>query len=307
MKALRDHFSDELIARARVDERIVAIDCDVQTHSRLSAFALRFPDRFYQAGASEQHALSLAAGLSKAGRLPVVASFATFISARAFEQARNSIGLQSLPILIVGSHAGFAAGEDGASHQAYDDIGLFSLIPTFHVYAPADLHDLRDAMDAALVRAKSVYLRYGRRTMPVLDCEDCHPDQFRTIKKCNGSVIITAGEATHRVIEALGDRSDVSIVHTGRVRPLPELPPVVLTSDLILVVEDHYAAGGLFGAVCEAFSEIPQNPKIVSVSAARRFGETGHDNEVMAAMGLDSASLRSRVRSFIKNNLKAEN
>lgn len=280
----------------------MAIDCDVQTHSRLSAFAHRFPDRFYQAGASEQHAISLAAGFARAGKLPVVASFAAFISARAFEQARNSIGLQSLPILIVGSHAGFAAGEDGASHQAYDDVGLFSLIPTFHVYAPGDIHDLRDAMDAALLYSKSVYVRYGRRPTPTLACEGHASNRFRIIKRRDGPLIITGGEATHRVMEALSDEPIASIVHTGRIRPLPELPLMALASNLILVIEDHYSAGGLFGAVCEAFSEVTQNPKIVSLGAARRFGETGQDHEVMAAMGLDSASLLNRVRSVMNCN-----
>jgi transketolase len=222
VKALRDHFRDELIARASVDPRIVAIDCDVHTHSRLTDFAAFFPDRFYQAGASEQHAISLAAGLARAGRVPVVASFATFISAQAFEQARNSIGLQDLPILVVGSHAGFAAGEDGASRQAYDDMALVALIPAFHVHAPADLADLREALDAAIVHKRPVYMRYGRRPLLPLPNPHAPAAGFRLLTPGWRVVAVTTGEVVHDALDALKGL-DVSIVHTARVRPLPEL------------------------------------------------------------------------------------
>ncbi len=296
--SLRDAFAQQIIAAAEKDERIVAIDCDVKTHSRLDRFENLFPDRFVQAGASEQHALSLAAGYARAGKRPIVASFAAFIGSRGFEQARNSVGLQKLPVLIVGSHAGFAAGEDGASHQAFDDVGLFRLIPGFEVHAPGDAFDVAHCLDVFLNGTAPAYMRYGRVSLSSLTKENTPRPEIRKISGDGSIAIVATGEVSHEVASCLNeiaDRENFSLFHVGRVEPLPELPSSVLRAATVVTVEDHYRTGGLFSAMSERFADIGVTTEIIPLNVARRFGETGTDTSVRQIMGLSYDRIARRL------------
>lgn len=299
MIPLRDSFRDRLIEAARADQNIIAIDCDVASHSRMTAFRTAFPDRFIQAGASEQHAISLAAGYARAGKKPVVAAFAAFIGPRAFEQVRNSIGLQELPVLIVGSHAGVSAGEDGASHQAYDDIALFRLIPNFKVHAPGDASDVEVCLSNFLTGSSPSYMRYGRNAFPHLANKMKHPS-FRHISGDGAIAVVSTGEVTHLVLDCLTDaelRKHFTLFHVSQIEPLPPIPDKMLKADRLVSVEDHYLCGGLHSSLTESMAQQGLMKHIIPIAASRRFGETGDDEFLRVAMGLDRTEIARKLRA----------
>jgi transketolase len=158
-------------------------------------------------------------------------------------------------------------------------------------------------MSAALVHGKSVYMRYGRKPLPPLEVQGRPASGFRVLKDGTRTVVLTTGEVVHELIDAMNDELDAGIVHVSRVRPLPDLPDILLTAGLIVVVEDHYQTGGLFSAVCEAFAQTRFNPKIASIAIGRRIGETGNDAEVRAALLMDKKSILKRTRELIELHL----
>ena len=142
--SLRDALVEELITQAENDLRICVIDCDMAVHTRLQLFFTRYPDRSYQNGISEQHAISFAAGLASCGMIPIVSSFSSFIVTNAWEQIRHSISFNKNNVKIIGTHAGVSAAEDGGTHQCFEDVGLMRLLPDMIVLAPIDCVEAKE-------------------------------------------------------------------------------------------------------------------------------------------------------------------
>ncbi|PAB25204.1 hypothetical protein CC205_26740 [Pseudomonas savastanoi pv. nerii] len=308
MKALRDEFSDQIaeMVMANDDHNIVLIDCDVGKHSRIDKLKeILGAHRYIQAGASEQHAISMAAGYAKSGLRPIVGSFAAFIGLRGFEQCKNSIGLQQLPVIVYGTHAGFAAGEDGASHQSYEDLGLFRLIPNFGIYTPGDSIDVHNALAEALTSLDPSYIRVGRSPVPELPGHDTSRTSLEPflVQDSGNKVICSYGEMTHTVLASLKlveNREDFSIIHFPKISHSVNFLSIIkkLKAKSVLCIEDTYTYSSLFPMIFNQLSTLSSLPKLECVGVPRRYGETGTDSEIKEVMKLDPFSISIKIKDM---------
>lgn len=308
MKALRDIVCEFLIETARTNDDVVAIDIDAKTHSKLDKFEAHFPDRFFQSGISEQNAIGMAAGLAKAGKTVVVGGFSAFIGPRAYEQLRHSIGLQNLPMLVVGTHAGVSACEDGPSHQSFDDIALFRLIPAFRVFSPGDAADIRECLSDFFVSPRPTYIRIGRLAQPDLP----HPEQSNSFRLVcgNGEIALLAtGEITHLVRQAILDNdleSKFRLFHVASIEPLPAIPKWISDRSELLTFEDHYSTGGLFSAIVETNAGFELPKRVIPIAARRRTGETGDEAHLRSVMGIGRDDILQVLRRAINRQAQIE-
>ncbi len=166
MKATRESFGEALCELAETNKDIVVFDADLAAATKTGVFKKAFPDRFFDCGIAEGNMIGVAAGMAAAGKIPVAASFAMFATGRAFEQIRNSVAYPELNVKIAGSHAGISTGEDGATHQCIEDIGIMRAIPNMMVLNPADHWEMKAATKAMLEYRGPVYIRLGRLAIP---------------------------------------------------------------------------------------------------------------------------------------------
>ena len=166
--ATREAYGQALVRLGERKENIVVLDADLSKSTKTAAFAQRFPERFFEMGIAEQNMMGTAAGLSLSGKIPFASTFAIFATGRAFEQIRNSIAYPKLNVKIAATHAGLTVGEDGASHQATEDLALMRALPNMTVLVPADGVETEKAVFAAAAHRGPVYLRLGRPSVPVL-------------------------------------------------------------------------------------------------------------------------------------------
>jgi transketolase len=302
MKALRDAFAQTLsqILTTVSGEQLRLIDCDVGLHSRLSQVEMMAgPQRYIQAGIAEQHAISLAGGYAKAGKRPVVASFAAFITTRAFEQCKNTLALQQLPVVIYGSHAGFAAGEDGASHQSYEDVALMQLLPGFQIFTPGDATEMMLALKIALQLPFPSYIRAGRAALPFWP--EPHADlRPRVLHKGGQKVILSCGEISHQVLQSLQHpvlAESYSLVHCARLSQLQTLGTLLqsLHANAIIAIHDNYKWSGFPAVIQRCFMEDAIPLTLQEIGVPMRAGETGSDEQIRQLMGLDALSLSRRL------------
>lgn len=302
MKALRDAFAQtlsQMLATAS-GEQLRLIDCDVGLHSRLSQVESQAgPQRYIQAGIAEQHAISLAGGYAKAGKRPIVASFAAFITTRAFEQCKNTLALQQLPVVIYGSHAGFAAGEDGASHQSYEDVALMQLLPGFQLFTPGDATEMSLALKIALQLPLPSYIRAGRAALPLWSepYADLRP---RVLHQGGQQVILSCGEISHQVLQALKQSNladHYSLVHCARLNQLQTLGTLLqsLKTERAIAIHDNYTWNGLPAVIQRYFTENAIPLTLQAIGVPMRAGETGSDEQIRQLMGLDAATLSRRL------------
>ena len=167
-KATRDSYGETLVEMGAENPNLVVMDADLSAATKTGGFRKAYPDRFINAGIAEGNMMSVAAGLAASGKLVFASSFAMFAAGRAFEQVRNSIGYPHLNVKIGATHAGISVGEDGATHQCCEDIGLMRTIPGMTILNPADDTEARQAVRAAAAMQGPVYLRFGRLAVPVV-------------------------------------------------------------------------------------------------------------------------------------------
>ena len=172
MKATRDAYGEALVELGRQNPDIVVLDADLSSSTRTSAFAQEFPERFFNVGIAEANMMGIAAGLAHSGKIPFASTFAVFAAGRAYDQVRQSIAYPRFNVKIAASHAGITVGEDGATHQALEDIALMRALPGMTVLVPSDARQTRLAVMAAASHDGPVYIRLGRAKVPQVYPED---------------------------------------------------------------------------------------------------------------------------------------
>jgi transketolase len=306
--ATRDSYGKELLALGKEHEDIVVLDADLSGSTKTSVFAKEFPERFINCGIAEGNMASLAAGLAAAGKVPFISSFAMFVAGRAYEQVRNSIGYPHLNVKIGASHAGISVGEDGATHQAIEDISLMRGIPGMVVISPCDDVEARAAVKAAYEHDGPVYLRFGRLPVPVFNDEENYEFQWGkgvVLKEGTDITIVSTGLCVKEAMEAAatleeeGIHAEVINIHT--IKPIDE--ELILASaektGHVLTVEEHSIIGGLGSAVCEVLSEsLPT--KVTRVGVFDTFGVSGPALELIKEFGLDAVGICKWVRAILE-------
>lgn len=302
----REGYGQALLELGEEHEDIVVLDADLAGSTKTGVFQKAFPQRHINCGIAEGNMMSVAAGLAATGKVPFASSFAMFAAGRAFEQIRNSIGYPGLNVKIGASHAGISVGEDGATHQCNEDIGLMRLIPGMVIINPSDAVEASAATKAAYEYMGPVYLRFGRVAVPVInDHEDYKFEIGKGIVLREGKdvVIFATGLEVNETLQAAemlaADGIDAKVVNIHTIKPLDE--ELVLSSakecGKVVTVEEHSVIGGLGSAVCELLSE-KMPTKVLRIGINDVFGESGPAMELIKKYGLDAEGIYNKVKAF---------
>lgn len=301
----RDGFGKGVTEAGKTDPRIVVLCADLSESTRAEWFEKEFPDRFIEAGIAEQSMAAIASGMTAAGKIPFIASYAAFNPGRNYEQIRTTIVLNQSPVKVCGMHAGVSVGPDGATHQMLEDIGLMRVLPGMTVIAPGDAEEARKAVIAAAATDGPVYLRFGRSATPVFTTNDTPFQIGKALTLWEGDspevALLSTGALSYAALAAahtLADEGISSVVlHVPTIKPLDE--EAVLDAarkvGLVVTVEEHQAATGFGNAVAALLAEKhPVKMKILGIDD--RFGQSGTPEELLAYYGLDAAGIAEAVR-----------
>jgi transketolase len=296
MMATRDGYGKALVELGKENENVVVLDADLSKSTKTAEFGETYPERFFNAGVAEQNLIGLAAGLSTTGKIPFASSFAMFASGRAFEIIRNSIGYPQLNVKICATHAGITVGEDGASHQALEDIACMRTIPNMTVIVPSDGVEAMAAVKKIAEYQGPVYLRLGRLAVPVINDQENYEFEIGkgvTLKEGADITIIATGLMVHEALKAAKSLEDNGV--EARVLNLHTIKPIdsdliikaAEETGLIITAEEHNIIGGLGSAVAEVLSENRPVP-LKRIGVNDTFGESGKPEELLEKYGLSA-------------------
>ena len=302
----RETYGDVLLELGRENPAIVALDADLSGSTMTKHFAKAFPDRFFNMGVSEQDMIGTAAGLALAGKIPFVSTFAIFATGRVWEQIRQAIAYPKLNVKIVASHSGVCVGEDGASHQALEDIALMRVIPHMTVIVPADGIELRGILRKVVETPGPFYVRTSRMKFPVVS-KDAAPFEIgkaQVLREGTDATVVAIGLMVSEALkaaEALQQKGiSVRVVNMSTVKPIDEelLIASACKTKAIVTAEEHSIIGGLGGAVCEALARHCPVP-VRMVGVEDRFGTSGTAADLLEYYGLNASRIAERVCEVI--------
>lgn len=301
-KSIRGAFGEELAFLAEQNQDIVALDADLSGSTQTSIFAKKFPERFFDVGIAEQDLMTTALGLSLEGKIPFAATFAVFATGRAYDQIRNSICYQKGNVKVIGAHGGITVGEDGASHQALEDISLMRGLPNMTVIVPGDYNQTRQAVKYAAEYNGPVYIRLSRMNVPDVYDENYTLDINKavTLKEGKDVSVFVTGDLlaevmkANEILEAKG--IDAEIINIPVIKPLDcgTIINSVNKTGLAVTVENHSIIGGLGSAVCETLAENAPH-KVLRIGINDTFGQSGTPNELLKHYGLDAESIANKI------------
>ncbi len=306
-KDTRSGFGEGLLEIGRQNPDVVALCADLTGSLKMDAFLKEFPDRFFQAGIAEANMIGMAAGMTIGGKIPYTGTFANFSTGRVYDQIRQSVAYSQKNVKICASHAGLTLGEDGATHQILEDIGMMRMLPHMTVIVPCDFNQTKQATMAIADHKGPVYLRFGRPVVPIF----IQPDANFTIGKADVLIegtdvtIIACGHLVWKSIEAAqqlaeqGISAEVINMHT--IKPLDEkaILDSVGKTKCVVTAEEHMLNGGLGDAVAQVLSRhMPLPQEYVGVNDT--FGESGTPDELMVKYGLDTPNIVEAVKKVLK-------
>jgi transketolase len=302
--ATRDAYGATLAELGAENEKIVVLDADLSGSTKTAKFAKCFPDRFFNMGIAEQDMIGTAAGLALTGKIPFASTFAVFETGRAWEQIRQTICYSRLNVKLCASHSGLTVGEDGASHQALEDIALMRVLPGMTVIVPSDGFETQQVIRAAAAYDGPIYVRLGRAKVAA-----CMPQDYRfaigkgyAFHVGNDVNIMAIGIMLPIALKArqqlIADGIDAGVINMTSVKPLDTelLVEAAKASKFIVTCEEHSIIGGLGGAVSEYLSET--YPVLIKKIGVRdTFGCSGPADELLTLFGLTSESIVETVKA----------
>lgn len=285
----------------------LVMDADLSGSTQTGMFAKKFPDRFFNCGIAEQNMLSVAAGIATTGKPVFVSSFAMFAVGRAYEQIRNSVCYPALNVKICASHAGVTVGEDGATHQYCEDLGVLRTIPGLTVISPADAVEAYAAIEAVLKMDGPVYVRLGRYAVPVVfDKETYKFEAGKAVPICEGddAVVFATGIMLAAALEAkdilAAEGINISVVNVHTIKPIDEETVIKYATKTgrVVTAEEHTIVGGLGSAVAEVLSEnAPTRMKRVGMNDC--FGKSAPAGELLDIYNLNAAGIVKAVKELM--------
>ena len=292
--ATRESFGKAIAEFADQYPDVVVLDADLAAATKTGVFKKAHPERFIDCGIAECNMIGIAAGLAACGKIPFAASFAMFSAGRAFEQVRNSVGYPHLNVKIVGSHAGISVGEDGATHQCCEDIGLMRTIPGMVILNPADHYEMRAAVKAAIEYEGPVYLRLGRLAVESVNNNDDYTFEIgKSITLREGSDItviatgLLVGEAVKAADALKNEGISVRVIDMHTIKPLDKEAVLKAAKETgkIITAEEHNVIGGLGDAVASVLAEELPTP-LVKIGVNDEFGHSGPAVDLLKQFGL---------------------
>ena len=305
-KDTRSGFGEALLELGKQNPNVVALCADLTGSLKMDAFARAYPDRFFQTGIAEANMMGIAAGLTIGGKIPFTGTFANFSTGRVYDQIRQSIAYSEKNVKICASHAGLTLGEDGATHQILEDIGLMKMLPNMTVINPCDFNQTRAATLAIALHKGPVYLRFGRPKWPnfTLPGQPFIIGQAQLLNEgsdvsifATGHLIWTALQAC-RILEEQGIHAEIIDIHT--IKPLDNeaILASVRKTRCVVTAEEHMRNGGLGDSIAQLLARrYPAPMEMIAVND--QFGESGKPEELLKKFGLDVPDIVAAVLKVI--------
>ena len=310
LKDTRSGFGEALHQLGKENPNIFALCADLTGSLKMDAFKKEFPDRFIQTGIAEANMIGISAGLALSGKIPFCGSFAAFVTGRVYDQIRMVVAYSNLNVKIIASHAGITVGEDGATHQIMEDIGLMKMLPNITVINTCDFNQTKAATLAIAQHQGPVYLRFGRPVVPNFTPEN---QQFEIgkaniLKTGNDVTIIATG---HLVWESLAAAEqlqekgiDAEVINIHTIKPLDEASILqsVQKTKCVVTAEEHLRNGGLGDSIAQLLvRKFPIPMEMVAVNDS--FGESGTPEQLMQKYGLDAQHVMRAAENVLKRRI----
>ena len=305
--ATRESYGNALVELGKEHDDLIVLDADLANATKTGTFQKAFPERHYDCGIAECNMIGIAAGIATTGKVPFASTFAMFAAGRAYEQVRNSIGYPHLNVKIGATHAGISVGEDGASHQCNEDIGLMRLIPGMVVISPSDDVEAKAAVKAAYEYVGPVYLRFGRLGAPVINDRPDYKFELGkgiVLREGKDLTIVATGLMVSRALDAAetlaAEGVDAEVINIHTIKPLDEelIVASAKKTGKVVTVEEHSVIGGLGSAVCDALADKAPTP-VLKIGVQDVFGESGPAEELLHKYGLDAEGICGSIKAWI--------
>lgn len=305
-RSTREGFGDGLLEAGK-DRNVVVLVADLLESTRTQAFSMAYPERCFDVGVAEQNLITIAAGLASSGKTPFACGFAVFLAGRSYDQIRLHAGISHLNIKIIGSHAGLLTGEDGATHQALEDMGQMRAIPGMTVISPADYIEAKAATKEIAKLKGPVYLRLGRDKLPIIN-----PESYRfklgmgaVLRKGKDITLIATGPMVHEALKAhdllKAKKISARVINIHTIKPLDKklILKAAKETKAIITIEDHSICTGLGSVVAEFLSESFPT-KIIRLGMAEKFGESGKPAELYKRFGMTAEDIAKAAQKLLK-------
>lgn len=285
--SLRGQYGKTLVELGSVNKNIIVLDADLAKSTKTLSFGKEFSDRFFDMGLSEQDMISTAAGIALTGKTVFASSFSVFLTGRVYDQVRQSVCYNNANVKLVATHSGLGVGEDGATHQALEDIALMRSLPNMRVIVPADPVETKKAIEYVAGEYGPFYVRLTRSDLPLIfnDDHNFEPGRSELLKDGDDLVIFAVGSMVSKALEASDQLKDHSVstavVNLSSIKPMDEETVIrsAQKTGHVLTIEDHSVYGGMGSAVAELLSQkSPTKMKIIGVENS--FGRSGKPEEL---------------------------
>jgi len=305
--AQRNYYGKALAELAEKDPKVVVLDADLAESTKTLEFKKAAPERFIEVGIAEQNMIGIASGLAASGKTVFASTFAVFASGRCWEQIRLAVAYPKLNVKIVATHCGISVGEDGASHQALEDIALMRALPNMTVISPADAYETYMATMAIAEHDGPVYMRMGRAEFPTItkEYEDFIIGKASVLKEGDDVTLVGTGQMVAHCMEAadalLEEGIDAEVINMSTIKPLDRvaLKASLKKTGCAVTAEEHSIIGGLGSAVAGFLStEMPAPLEMIGTKDT--FGESGTPDQLLEKYGLTSKDIASAARRAIE-------
>lgn len=306
-KDTRSGFGEGLAELGKTNPEVVALCADLTGSLKMNAFQDAHPERFFQVGIAEANMMSMAAGMTIGGKIPFTGTFANFSTGRVYDQIRQSIAYSKKNVKICASHAGLTLGEDGATHQILEDIGMMKMLPNMTVIVPADFNQTKQATIAIAKHNGPVYLRFGRPVVPIFVKADAKFEIGKADVIIEGTdvTIIACGHLVWKSIEAAkkleaqGISAEVINMHTIKPLDVQAVLTSVAKTKCVVTAEEHMLNGGLGDSIAQVLARnTPLPQEYVGVNDT--FGESGTPEALMTKYGIDTEDVFNAALRVLK-------
>jgi len=306
-KDTRSGFGEALHQLGKENPNVFALCADLTGSLKMDTFKKEFPERFIQTGIAEANMIGISAGLALSGKIPFCGSFAAFVTGRVYDQIRMVVAYSNLNVKIIASHAGITVGEDGATHQIMEDIGLMKILPNMTVINTCDFNQTKAATLAIAKQTGPVYLRFGRPVVPNFTPEnqDFKIGKAELLKEGTDVTIFATGHLVWHAIETaeqLKEKgTDVEVINIHTIKPLDEEAVLksVCKTKCVVTAEEHLLNGGLGDSIAQLLARKLPTP-IEMIAVNDQFGESGTPEQLMKKYGLDTPNVLKAVESVLQ-------